>query len=178
MKVITISGHAQSGKDTAANIMKHTMNDYGKKALITHYADLLKYICTAFLEWDGKKDEAGRSLLQYVGTDLIRDEYPDYWVDFIIVVLDKLSGFGNWDYVIIPDARFPNEINKLKQDGFDVVHIRIVRPSHNNNLSDVQQGHISETALDSIIPDFILKNNSSKVDFENKIAKWTKEFIA
>ena len=33
------------------------------------------------------KDEKGRHILQYVGTDVIRKQAPDFWVDFISSVL-------------------------------------------------------------------------------------------
>ena len=56
----------------------------GYSTLIVHYADLLKYMCKTFFGWNGEKDEFGRSLLQRVGTDCIRNVEPDYWVDFVI----------------------------------------------------------------------------------------------
>ena len=48
MKVITISGKAQNGKDTTAGLLKAALEADGYKVLITHYADLLKYICKQF----------------------------------------------------------------------------------------------------------------------------------
>ena len=84
MKIILIIGKARMGKDTTANIMKEQLESKGKKVLICHYADLLKYICKTFFGWDGVKDNNGRSILQYVGTDKIRKENPNYWVKFIV----------------------------------------------------------------------------------------------
>ena len=40
MKVITISGKAQNGKDTTAGLLKAALEADGYKVLITHYADL------------------------------------------------------------------------------------------------------------------------------------------
>ena len=52
MKVIAISGKAQNGKDTTAGLLKSALEADGYKVLITHYADLLKYICKQFwMEW-------------------------------------------------------------------------------------------------------------------------------
>ena len=56
-KVILISGKAQNGKDTVANILREVLHENGERVLVTHYADLLKYICRNYFEWDGKKDE-------------------------------------------------------------------------------------------------------------------------
>ena len=130
-----------------------------KKVLITHYGDLLKYICKAFFNWDGQKDEAGRTLLQYVGTDIIRKKKPDYWVQF---VADMLSFFPDqWDYVLIPDVRFPNEIEGLA--GFGPLHIRIVRPGF-NMLTEEQQKHPSETALDNYYSNWQVVMNDGTID--------------
>ncbi len=41
----------------------------GYKVLIAHYADLVKYVAKTFFEWNGEKDEYGRSLLQHIGTE-------------------------------------------------------------------------------------------------------------
>ena len=51
-----------------------------------------------------------------------------------------------WDYVLIPDTRFPNEIEGMAD--FNPKHIRIVRPGF-NMLTEEQQKHPSETALDN-----------------------------
>ena len=49
MKVICISAKARHGKDTAAEIMIEYLEMQGKKVLITHFADLLKYLCKSLL---------------------------------------------------------------------------------------------------------------------------------
>lgn len=175
MKIITISGHAQNGKDTVAKLLSDKLREKQYRVLITHYADLLKYICQTFFNWDGAKDERGRHILQYVGTDIVRKEKPDFWVDFISEIL-KFFG-TNWDYVIIPDLRFPNELGKLKSDGFAVTHLRIVRNNFTNLLSPEQQHHPSETALDGIQPDYLINNNGSLRDLDETISQWVKEYL-
>lgn len=134
--------------------------------LITHYADLVKYVCEKFFDWDGVKDEAGRSMLQYVGTNKVRKRSPDYWVNFIASMLTFFD--GEWDYVIIPDCRFQNEIGVLRSHGFDVTHVRIVRPNCVSTLTTTQQSHSSETSLDSVKPDFEVENSGSIVDLSIK----------
>lgn len=159
MKVICISGKARAGKDTSAEIIKKTLVGSGHRVLVTHYADLLKYICKTFLNWDGVKDAKGRSLLQYAGTEVIRAKDPNYWVNFILSILRNFD--SNWDFVLIPDTRFPNEINVLKENGFDVVHLRIERPDSESELSEEQKSHSSETALDDVVPDFVIENSGT-----------------
>ena len=144
MKIIAISGKAQHGKDTTAGFLKSTLEADGYKVQVAHYADLLKYICKQFFGWNGQKDDAGRHILQYVGTDVIRTQKPDFWVDFIISMAKLFP--DAWDYLLIPDCRFPNEIDCIKSAGLDMVHLRVVRKNFTSPLSKEQQAHPSETA--------------------------------
>ena len=173
MKILAISGHAQNGKDTVAGLLRDALKADGNRVLVAHYADLLKYMCRTFFDWDGNKDEKGRHILQYVGTDVIRKQAPDFWVDFISSVLTYFN--ENWDWVLIPDSRFPNEIDKLVSNGFDVTHIRVVSPKFNSPLKEEQQKHPSETALDNVEPNFYIYNEGSMEDLEAKIKVWIKE---
>ncbi len=154
---ICISGKAQNGKDTSAEIFKKELVNRGHSVLVIHQADLLKYICKAFFNWNGEKDEAGRTLLQQVGTNVIRKVEPDFWVNFIA----KVTGFfkDTWDYIIIPDTRFPNELEKLKADDANVYHVRVIRKDFKSPLTEEQQRHPSETALDGVESDFTLIND-------------------
>lgn len=173
MKIITISGHAQNGKDTIAKMIKDNLELDGNKVLLTHFADLLKYICRSFFDWNGEKDEAGRHILQYVGTDVVRKKMPDFWVDFILSILKLFN--KEWDYVIIPDTRFPNEISKFVDNGFDVTHIRVERTNFESPLTKEQQQHQSETALDDIKPDFCIYNDGTIEDLKIKVSDFIKE---
>lgn len=175
MRVICISGKARHGKDTMAEFVKERLEASGNKVLIAHYGDLVKYICAKFFGWNGEKDEAGRTILQRVGTDEIRKVDPNYWVNFII---DILKIFPNeWDYVIIPDCRFPNEINSLKESGFDVFHARVVRTNFESNLTEAQKNHASETAMDNVIPDLITYNSSTMDDFRDTVFLTTNRIL-
>lgn len=175
MKILAISGHAQNGKDTVAGLLRDNLRADGNRVLVTHYADLLKYMCRTFFDWDGNKDEKGRHILQYVGTDVIRKQAPDFWVDFISSVLTYFK--EEWDLVIIPDTRFPNEIDKLVSNGFDVTHIRVIRPNFKSPLTWAQQIHPSETALDTVEPDVYIINNVSIEELDAKIKEWIKESL-
>jgi hypothetical protein len=165
MKVILISGKAGHGKDTLAGYMKKFMEMRGKKVLIIHYGDLLKYICKSLFGWDGKKDEKGRTLLQYVGTERVRALYPDYWVHFVKIMLDIFH--DEWDYVLIPDVRFPNEIKGMAS--FDPYIIRVVRPGF-NMLTEKQQKHASETALDGFDAPFLTVMNDGSLEHLEVVA--------
>ena len=166
---------AQNGKDTTAGLLKAALEADGYKVLITHYADLLKYICKQFFGWDGQKDDAGRHILQYVGTDIIRQKRPDYWVGFVTSILELFP--NEWDYVLIPDCRFPNEIDYLKEAGLDTVNLRVVRKNFKSPLTPEQQAHPSETALDDVEPDYYITNNGSMTDLKRNVIDWLVEYL-
>lgn len=160
-KVLLISGKARHGKDTFAKVFKDCAITYGKKALIIRYGDILKCVCTNCFGWDGKKDKRGRTLLQQVGTEVIRKNNPDAWVNCVIEIV---KGFGdNYDYVLIPDTRFPNEIEKWKDTGLDCTSIRVVRENedeteYDNGLTEEQKNHLSEISLDDYNFDYVVIN--------------------
>lgn len=162
MKIICISGKGQHGKDTTATYLQGMLEAYNDKVLIIHYADILKHICKDFFQWNGEKDECGRGLLQTVGTDMIREKDPNYFVEYVARLLKIFE--KEWDYVLIPDTRFPNEIDYLRDSGFNVTHIRVVRENFVSPLTEKQRNHISETALDNVQPDLYINNCGSLAD--------------
>lgn len=172
MKVICISGKAQHGKDTTASIMEEVLKERGERVLVTHFADLLKYICRTFFGWDGNKDEKGRQILQYVGTDVIRKKAPDYWVGFLARFLELFK--DEWDWVLIPDTRFPNEVDVMKEK-FGAMHARVLRQDFVSPLTEEQQNHPSEVALDDVCPDVWIINNGSINSLRETITKFLKE---
>ena len=159
-KVILISGKAGHGKDTTANYMKDALERRGNKVVITHYGDLVKYVCKAFFGWNGLKDVNGRSLLQYVGTDIVRAKEENFWVSFVYKMVRFFQ--DKWDYVLIPDTRFPNEIDVFKNSEFDTVHVRVVRDCVGGaSLTKEQSEHSSETALDDCVPEYLVENTGT-----------------
>lgn len=101
---------------------------------------------------------------------MVRQKRPDFWVSFLVNVLDLFP--DEWDYVLIPDCRFPNEIEAMRNAGFDVTHLRIVRPNFNSPLTVEQQQHPSETALDSYHADYVICNDGTISDLKRKLSNW------
>ena len=170
MRVICISGKARHGKDTAAGFLRTLLEGNGEKVLVIHYADYLKFICQNCYGWDGKKDEAGRTLLQYIGTDLVRTRDPGFWVRILSETLAVLD--GEWDTVIIPDCRFPNEVFGLIGAGFDTTHVRVVRPHYYSEMTAAQMAHPSETAMDGVVPDGVIVNDGTLKDLGDAVTNW------
>jgi hypothetical protein len=162
-KIITISGKAEHGKTLAALILKQRLESLNKKTLIVNYSDLVKFYCSQYFGWDGKKDENGRSLLQYIGTDNVRMKNPDYWLQSVKNVVDLFS--DEFDYFIIPDCRFPNEIDLWKKNNYNLTSIHVSRLNqdgleYQNSLTLEQKLHISEIALDNYMFDYYIKSKS------------------
>lgn len=159
VKIILIGGKAGAGKDTFGNFLAEDLRDKNYKVLVTHFGDLLKYICKSFFEWDGQKNEAGRKLLQYIGTDVIREQDQLFWVNFLAQLFSIFP--KQWDYIIIPDLRFPNEATILKDDpNFEITTIEIYRDwsEWESPLTEEANKHISENALSDFKYNYRIKN--------------------
>ena len=114
MKIILISGKAEAGKTTAANIIKYYLCGIGKRAAIVSYGQYVKDTAKMIFGWDGQKDENGRQLLQWWGTDVVRKKNENFWVNTVMRLAAVLD--GEIDYLIIDDCRFPNEIDLWKDE--------------------------------------------------------------
>lgn len=158
MKIIGIAGLAGSGKDTFAEMLHEEFIQKGLHGEVIPYAWLLKSILKDYFHWDGKKDEAGRTLLQTVGTDIIREKNPDFWVDFLINMADAFSNV--WDYIIIPDVRFENEVTKWHDSKYSCCFLGI-RREFESSLTPEQRAHVSEQFAETFIPDIMIDNNTT-----------------
>ena len=76
----------------------------------------------------------GREFLQKLGTAVRNEVHPEFWTRALFIKE------GNNQNLIIPDVRFPNEAQIVKDHGG--ILIRIERPGAGAG------NHISETALD------------------------------
>lgn len=164
MKIIMISGKAGHGKDTFATILKEQLVNDTKKVLIIHFGDPVKDALTRYYNWDGKKDEHGRAMLQRLGTEILRHAYPTYWAEIIAKFISATA--QDWDYVLIPDLRFYNEFETVCKYNTNVCTIRVNRFDnqgklyYNTNMTDEQRCHISECALDDFNFNYIIENRS------------------
>ncbi len=74
--VIILSGKARSGKDTSLEILKKSMK-YWKKVICLFYASYIKEYAKKISYWDGFDQTKPRTLLQVLGTDIIRNTIDD-----------------------------------------------------------------------------------------------------
>jgi DNA polymerase III delta prime subunit len=187
MYKIALCGKANTGKNTTANIIieelrKHNNCIYCKNIA---FADPIKKIVRLMFPSikrkflfgpskfrneiiDGAYDDLGNKLtirkaLLDIGTKVGRSYKDTVWLDVFDHKFNEAVNNG-YNVVIVPDLRFNNEYNHLKNKGFFI--IKIIR-----NNDDIIQ-HISETEQD-MIPlskfDCVIDNNGSLYDLRNTI---------
>ena len=140
--IVGITGYAGSGKDSLGQCF---VGNHGYTRVA--FADAVKLMALDHHGWDGRKDEAGRALLQEVGS-MMRDEYEHYWVDAAFAEVAKHTD------VVLTDLRYGNELARLRQLGG--VFVRVIRPG----VGPVND-HPSETALDDQPADVTVINDAS-----------------
>lgn len=166
MKCIVISGKAGHGKDMTAHFMKEELEARGQRVIIIHYGDAVKWVLRDYFNWDGNKDEHGRHLLQYIGTDVIRKNYPSFWTGIVTGLLSAFSNENLFDVALVPDARFENEVDITMNAIPDSVCVRIQRENPdgtewiNPTLTEEQRQHASETSLDNYVFDYVIHNDA------------------
>lgn len=142
---IAFIGRMGDGKTTAATYL---MNHYhfSKFAL----ADKLKEIARDLFNMQGKD----RLLLQKLGTDAIRNVFPDAWVNYLVREIDDSRPFR----VVVDDVRFLNEAEILRNKGFILVRVERTTAREAVGINDINTTqHSSETELSQIIPDVTIK---------------------
>lgn len=156
-KIINIAGQAQHGKTSVANILKEILEKRGKRVLIINYADYLKFICKEYFGWDGTKSEAGRGILQKIGTDIVRQRDPGFWV---LALGDFVDVFGrDFDFILTSDCRFKNEAEYFKSE-YKTFNVKVSRNNFDNGLTEEQKNHPSERDLDDYNFDYEIISDS------------------
>lgn len=167
-KIIIISGKASSGKSLSANIIMENTNN----TILLAYADYLKMYAKNISGWDGSEDTKPRELLQQLGVELIKNNINENMlINRIIEDIKVYSYF--YDYIVITDARFPNEIENIKKEFDNVISVRINRNIY--NLDKKYQNHSTETGMDEYNNyDYVIDNNSDLKALEIKVMEVVK----
>lgn len=167
--IIGLSGYAQSGKDSTAELLclnygyrRIAFADTMREALltlnpkldsITHVSDLV-----SDYGWDvAKKNPEVRRLLQVLGTDVGRRMFGEnFWIDI------ALSGIKSEDRVVISDVRFPNEGDAIRKLGGLLWRIN----RHNHSAVN---GHASEHAMDNYMFNYVIYNDGTLDDLSEEV---------
>ena len=181
MKIILLSGKAESGKDTFHKIAedflleRYNLGMGNLNVVRLAFADAVKE-ASVNIGWNGVKDEKGRSGLIMVGNGAREYFDANVWIKKVIGKLDSLiyqSPYENRsfveDIVFVTDCRYENEVTMLRdwanKNKCKSYAIRVERPFHKNKLTEEQRSNLSETALDDFGQwDFILGNEGTYDD--------------
>lgn len=174
MKIIAFTAKKETGKTTA---VKYMMQKYPnavqinfKDALVEelklYFPELLQAICDIYdkTEYDGMdpwtieklfrvKPPLVRSLMRNFGTEVRRYHDPDYWVNAWARKIEKCTA----PIVFVDDVRFMNEAGSVKNHGGILIKIVSDKPVP-------EDAHTSESEMDQIVPDKVVKNFFGNVE--------------
>lgn len=173
--IFIIAGKANSGKDTTAEIIDNIYNMKGLKTINLQFSYYIKMYAKVITGWNGEEETKPRSLLQQLGTNVIRDKIDNYF--FIKRIIGDIEVYSYYaDVITISDARLPEELDEIKKVFDNVYKINITRPNFNNNLTNKEKEHRTETALQNYNDyDYFLVNDGTIEDLANKIKDILKE---
>lgn len=159
---ILISGKAGTGKTTLSNLLYNILNSMNLTITQTHFAKKLKEAAVDYFNWDYRKDEKGRKLLQRLG-QVGREYNETLWVDRVIEDT-KSETFYPVNFLLIDDWRFRNELERFRQDNFfDVVPLRIT--GRNSTIENEELANeISEIDLDKPDSSYWYIDNSGTIE--------------
>ena len=170
MKIYVISGKARHGKDTVAMDVKEIYEGKGLKVINLSYGSYIKEYAKKISNWDGTEETKPRELLQELGTDVIRKKIDnDFFVRRICEDIKVYSYY--FDIITISDARFPNELEWPKKNFDNVINIRVIRDGYDSVLSEKEQKHLTEVALDEYNNyDYVIHNDGTLEDLRIKVS--------
>lgn len=106
--------------------------------------------------WFEYKTDITRTLLQIYGTEIMRHRVKDnYWAED---TKSRIKADQKSDIVIITDFRFPNEVETMQDDDWELYTIRMDR--HGTDTNQQIAEHTSETSLDDYTSwSYIIQND-------------------
>ena len=116
---------------------------------------------------DPRWKRSPRELLQWLGTDCIRNQIDsEFWLKRFVLWYDNVVRKGGVDAIFITDIRFKNEAEMVWRLGGKVV--RVVREG-DDAPTDPTTKHVSETQLDTVVPDMFMRNDKTVEALQQKI---------
>jgi dephospho-CoA kinase len=177
--IVGLVGLKQSGKTTIADYLVSKYN-----FVQLSFADNLKKACQIIFHFtdnqvngdekeiiDQRWNKTPRQILQYVGTNLFRDNFDSQiWIKSLALSIDQLIKQNI--NIVIADVRFINEA-KFIQSYDNSYLIRIERELCNSS-SDT---HASELENNMIDCDYEIKNNKSLTELYKNVQKLYQELL-
>ena len=175
--IFLIAGKANSGKDTSAEFIDNYVKLKGLKVVNLQLSSYIKMYAKKISGWNGEEDSKPRSLLQELGTDIIRNKIDNYL--FINRIIEDIKVYSYYfDVITISDGRMPEELDMIKNAFDKVYRLRVERPSFKSSLNKEELKHKTETALDNYTNyEYTIINDGSLEDLNNKVKQIVDEVI-
>jgi len=173
--IILISGKAEHGKDSVAEMLKNKLDE---KVFILHFGDYVKDLALR-LGWNGKKDEEGRSFLTELGNKF-REKKSDFWINPVVDLISMLK--DEYDIFVVPDTRYLNEIHIPSRLfwNYKIITLRVERLNYTSSLTEEQKNNISENELNNYKFDYVIQYENGLENLEVEVDKfipWLNEKI-
>jgi hypothetical protein len=165
MKIIGLGHYSRTGKDSLANYLIQDLRSSGLVAKKIPFAWKLKQICHDLYAWDGLREPEfydttdgekfrdiklptiGKTPVEIwvaMGTPAVRNNvYMDTWINFV------LKSDHQADVIVIPDVRFPNEIQAVREAGGWLG--KIVRPGYGPRDTVADRALVGYDGWDAVI---------------------------
>lgn len=169
--IFLLTGKAGHGKSYSGKVIKEQLS----VAVILQTAFYIKYYATKITDWDGTDDTKPRTLLQELGTGLIRQylNTPDFLVSRLVEDINIMSYYQQ--YFIVDDIRLASEIDYIKAHFSNVITIKVGRTEHNSHLTEEQQNHITEQGFEYDFDYIIIRDTLTSL--KNDIINVVKETL-
>ncbi len=177
VKIFIVAGKANSGKDTTCELINNYVKLKGRNAVNLQFSSYIKMYAKTISGWNGDEESKPRSLLQELGTDIIRNKIDkEFFIKRIIGDINVYSYYA--DVITISDARMPEELDSIKNSFTTVYKLKIERPNYENSLNNSQRNHITEIALDNYKNyDYVIVNDGTIEDLNKKVINIIDEVI-
>lgn len=159
--IFCVCGKARSGKSLVGKYINDKLQEDGYKIIVSPYTKYLKKYISEITGQEITDDNKPRDLLQQISSEIIKGELGNnnFFINRQIEDIDLYSYF--FDIVIIPDVRFPKEIEVLKERYENVISIGVNRVDYKSDLTLQQQKDKTEISLDNYQNyDFLLINEN------------------
>lgn len=174
--IIGITGHSRHGKDSIADVL---VSRYGftKRSLADPMKQVMRIVFPTWTQEhlngrlkdivDPEYGISPRHALQTLGTEWAQQELSKYdsfkettgrliWVRCLLQ--------NNIDKLVVPDVRFPHEVDALREKGAIIIMVR--RPGY-----PVDMSHESEQAIETIKPDCVIRNGFGLEELADEVVK-------
>jgi hypothetical protein len=108
-----------------------------------------------------------RRMMQTLGTEWGRTHvHPDLWIRLALDRHIPARERAGQEHFVVSDVRYVNEAEKLRDAGFHI--LKIVRPGYGDD-TDL---HTSETEVDAIQPNFLIRNEGTLDDLATAVIRY------